>query len=155
MQIDTGLSPTGHFLLTALVELFGRLQQSTNNKINSAQDAFEFFREMRQVSREQVQVACLNAENVVFYHETVALGGESRTACPLISIFHTPLRLYSQRIIIAHNHPRGNANPSPEDIRWQERLGRMAAGLEIEIIDHVIIGVKNCYSFNDGGKYHC
>jgi DNA repair protein RadC len=73
---------------------------------------------MRQVSREQVQVAWLNTENVAFYSENVALGGESRAECPLISIFHTPLRFYSQRILIAHNHPRGDASPSPEDIRW-------------------------------------
>ncbi len=145
----TELPPAKSCSLSAVGEIIRRLTAKDRAEISCAADAFEYFSDLQTARREQVRIVCLNAENIAFYSENVALGGENQTTCPLIAIFHPPVRLYSQRIIIAHNHPRGKATPSDEDLTWHTELLATAEKLGVEIIDHIIVGTKDFYSFTE------
>lgn len=56
-------------------------------------------------------------------------------------------------VIVAHNHPRGHAGPSPEDIRTTQQLYKLLAGLDVELIDHIVIGDGEYASLRDYGVF--
>lgn len=138
-------------VLTAVGELFRRLKQKDRLVIGSPEDAQRYFADLQQAEKEQVRIACLTPENLVFYVETAALGDAHGLNCPLINIFHPAARFYAQRILVAHNHPRGKAVPSEQDRAWHAELLKAAALLNIEIVDHVIVGAKDFFSFATEG----
>lgn len=75
----------------------------------------------------------------------------SATATPRM-VFSTALREKATRIILIHNHPSGDPEPSPEDFRLTERLKQAGAVVGVEVVDHVIITSNKHYSFADHGK---
>lgn len=54
-------------------------------------------------------------------------------------------------VIIAHNHPSGCAEPSPEDYEITKRLLKAGETLGIRVLDHIVFGTENCYSFLENG----
>jgi DNA repair protein RadC len=54
-------------------------------------------------------------------------------------------------IVLAHNHPSGNLQPSKEDINLTQKVKQAAALFDIQVIDHIIVGDANYYSFADEG----
>lgn len=75
----------------------------------------------------------------------------SSTATPRM-VFSAALREKASRIILIHNHPSGDPEPSPEDFRLTERLKQAGALVGVEVVDHVIITSNKHYSFADHGK---
>lgn len=138
--------------LSAICELNRRAGSKDRAEISSPKDAAEYFADMRDMRKEVVRVACLNAQNLVFYSEMAALGAMDGVECPLIDIFHPPVRFYAQRIIVAHNHPEGMAVASERDKAWHKDLKEMAEKLGIEVVDHLIVAAEGCYSFAEDGK---
>ena len=79
--------------------------------------------------------------------KTVFIGSNNISIISGREIFKEALICGSSRIMVIHNHPSGNPQPSFEDIEITKRLYRMAEELEIEIVDHLIIGRNKFYSF--------
>jgi DNA repair protein RadC len=72
---------------------------------------------------------------------------------PIIrEIMHSALQKFAVSIICAHNHPGGNTAPSSQDYRFTDMLTNAANLLEINVLDHVIIGNDTCYSLTERGK---
>lgn len=143
----TELPPVKACILTAVSELIRRLTHRDRAEISSPDDACRYFADLRTTDKEYVRVACLTPENIVFYTENAAIGDSTSVACPLIAIFNPPVRFFAQRIIVAHNHPRGLAEPSARDHAWHAELVEAARLLGVEVVDHVIIGETNAWSF--------
>lgn len=151
LSSTTGLGNAKSCTLAAIGEVIRRLGEKDRAEISSPEDAYKYFADLRDAKKEHVRIACLTPENLVFYHEDAALGDAKGAECPLISVFHPPIRFYAQRIIVAHNHPRGSAKPSEEDYAWQADLVETAKKLRIDVVDHVIIGKDDTFSFADAG----
>ncbi len=149
--IEQGLPPAKACQIAAISEIYRRMNSKDNGVINNPQDAFKYFADMQSLQRENVSIACLNAENMVFYRETVALGKQNEAHCALIDVFHPPIRFYSQRIIVAHNHPDGKNEPSESDKKWHKNLVECAKKLEIDVLDHIIVTKTGFYSFAENG----
>ena len=143
----TGLPKAKACLLASISEIYRRLHDIDPRKIASIKDACSFFAPLRKLQKESVQIACLTPENIVFHQETVAIGDSQKSSCPFINIFHPPIRFFSQRLIIAHNHPRCSAKPSPEDHTWHKKLTSLSRDLAIDLIDHIFVGHDDFYSF--------
>lgn len=148
----TGLTTAKACLLGAVGEIIRRLTEKDSREINNPKDALAYFSDLRKAQQEQVQVACLSPQNIVVYSKSVAIGGTQTVDCPLINVLHPPVRFYAQRIIVAHNHPRGKAEPSDRDIAWHDKLLAAAKTLEIDVVDHIIVGKKDYFSFDEAGR---
>ena len=97
--------------------------------------------------KEKVIVLCLNSRLEVIKEKTVFIGGNNISIISGRELFKEALICGSNRVMVVHNHPSGNPEPSIEDIEATERLYSMAKELDIDVVDHLIIGRSRFYSF--------
>lgn len=97
--------------------------------------------------QERVIIFCLNSRLEVMKEKTVFIGSNNLSIISGRELFKEALICGSSRIMVIHNHPSGNPEPSIQDIETTKRLYKMADELEIELIDHLIIGHHKFYSF--------
>ena len=107
---------------------------------------------LRDHQKEVFLVVFLNARNKVLHQEVISTGGITGTLVDPRLIFQRALELKSVRIILCHNHPSGNLNPSRQDEFITEKMVNAGKLLDIEVADHIIVGEEGYYSFADNGK---
>ncbi len=90
--------------------------------------------------QEHFVVLYLDIRNRIFDRETVYKGTVNTTVIRLAELFRGAVRRNAAAIIIAHNHPSGDANPSPEDIALTRRVVEAGQLMQVEVLDHLIIG---------------
>lgn len=83
--------------------------------------------------------------------EILTKGGSAFAPVPIRELLRTVLRMNASSIVVMHNHPSGDPTPSPDDIRVTERIREAAALLEIQLLDHIIIGDRTYFSFRESG----
>ena len=134
----------------AIIEIAKRLdkQPVAMSAIKEPRDGYELLKnQLMFEQQEKVIVLCLNSRLEVIKEKTVFIGGNN---IPIISgreLFKEALICGSNRVMVVHNHPSGNPEPSIEDIEATERLYSMAKELDIDVVDHLIIGRSRFYSF--------
>jgi DNA repair protein RadC len=106
---------------------------------------------MGDLAQEKFCVLCLSASNKLIHYEFVSSGGFSSTIVDPKMIFRTALQHVASRLIIAHNHPSGNMQPSAADRQITEKLKAGAKLIDMQLMDHIIIADKKYFSFADGG----
>lgn len=134
----------------AIIELAKRLNKlpSTTSIIKEPKDGYNLVKDQLMFERqEKVMILCLNSNLEVIREKIVFIGGNNVSLISGRELFREALICGSSRVMIIHNHPSGNPQPSLEDIEVTERLKKMANELEIELVDHLIIGRKKFYSF--------
>ncbi|TAJ47356.1 MAG: DNA repair protein [Chitinophagaceae bacterium] len=100
---------------------------------------------------EQFKVVLLNrAYRVLGLFET-STGGQTGTVADPKMIFTTALKMNANSIILAHNHPSGNLDPSQADKQLTEKIKNAGLFLDITVIDHMILTSESYYSFADEG----
>jgi len=101
---------------------------------------------------EHLAVLMVDSQNNLIGLATVAIGGIVGLQCSMRDIFKTAIISNAKGIILGHNHPSGNVNPSKEDIAFTESVKSGGKFLGIDLIDHVIVSVNgDIYSFLDNG----
>ena len=98
---------------------------------------------------EEFKIILLNRNNRVLGLVDVSIGGISGTIVDPKVVFVIALKANASGLILCHNHPSGNLNPSNADIKLTAKLKEGAKLLEIEIHDHLIISEHGYYSFAD------
>lgn len=106
---------------------------------------------LRAASREHFLAIPLDARNRPLAEIDVAIGGLTACALTPADVFREVLRWPAVSVVFAHNHPSGDARPSPEDLEVTERLRAAGALIGVEVLDHVIIGESGYFSFLDHG----
>jgi DNA repair protein RadC len=101
---------------------------------------------------EEFWAAFLDSKNRLIAWEQVSKGTVNATPVFPREILATALRLGAVGVILAHNHPGGDPTPSGEDILLTERIRETAEGLDIRILDHVVVTDHEYYSFNEFGR---
>jgi DNA repair protein RadC len=96
--------------------------------------------EMGHLPQEQFRVVCLNTKNHVQTIATVYQGTINSSAVRIAEVFAEALRRRSAAIIMAHNHPSGDPTPSPEDIAVTRQIVAAGQMLDLDVLDHLIIG---------------
>jgi DNA repair protein RadC len=127
----------------AAAELIRRSHSTPSQErpvVQTADDAAVLLDDMRDLTQEQVRVILLDVHRRVMGIVTVYIGTLNMSAWRAPEIFREAVIRGSAAIVLAHNHPSGNPNPSPEDVQATRLL--IAAGrlLDIPILDHVIMG---------------
>lgn len=155
MQQIKGIGQAKAISILAALELGRRRQQYMSlekKKISSSKDAFEILAPMiADKEHEALAVLYLNTANKVTQTEILSYGGLSATIVDIRIILKNALLHLAPKIIIAHNHPSGNMQPSKADKDITEKLKQASNYLEIQFLDHLIIGQDAYYSFADEG----
>ncbi len=100
---------------------------------------------------EEVKVIFLNRNNIVIGIYNLAKGGISQCTVDIRIILAVALKSLSTSIILVHNHPSGNLQPSQSDKEITKNLKEACKLVQIALIDHLIITKENYYSFADEG----
>jgi DNA repair protein RadC len=93
----------------------------------------------------------LNKENRVIDRQNISEGGISVAVVDIRRIFHHMLNILGTGLILVHNHPSGNINPSEADITITKKIVEAGKLFDIAVLDHLIIAV-GYYSFADNGQ---
>lgn len=134
----------------AIIEIAKRLdkQPVAMSAIKEPRDGYELLKnQLMFEQQEKVIVLCLNSRLEVIKEKTVFIGGNNISIISGRELFKEALICGSNRVMVVHNHPSGNPEPSIEDIETTERLYSMAKELDIDVVDHLIIGRSRFYSF--------
>ena len=134
----------------AIIEIAKRLdkQPVAMSAIKEPRDGYELLKnQLMFEQQEKVIVLCLNSRLEVIKEKTVFIGGNNISIISGRELFKEALICGSNRVMVVHNHPSGNPEPSIEDIEASECLYSMAKELDIDVVDHLIIGRSRFYSF--------
>jgi len=145
-----GVGPAKATTILAAVELGKRVFQSrpTERTIidSPTAAAASLSHELMWQTQERFAVLLLDVKNQLLGTKVITIGTATETLAHPRDIFREVLRQGATRIIIAHNHPTGNVEPSQEDILLTEQLLKAAQLLCIPILDHLILGEGNFQS---------
>ncbi|KJJ38738.1 JAB domain-containing protein [Aequorivita vladivostokensis] len=101
--------------------------------------------------QEEFKILLLNRANMVLGVYSMSKGGISGTIVDVKLVFAVALKCNASNIIVAHNHPSGNLNPSNSDKNITYKIKKAGQFLEIELLDHLIITRGDYFSFADNG----
>jgi DNA repair protein RadC len=132
-----------------------KFKASERPKITSSKDAYDILYNNWDLDKiellEQFKILLLNRANKVIGIFQVSSGGVAGTVADAKLIFSTALKACASSIILSHNHPSGNLQPSPQDIELTKKIKTGGSYLDIMVLDHVIITPDRYYSFADEG----
>jgi DNA repair protein RadC len=100
---------------------------------------------------ERVRVLYLNAKNMLIRNEPVSEGSVDEAAVYIREVIRRALEYHATAIILVHNHPSGDPQPSSADIRLTREIAEVGRPLRIVVHDHVIIGTKGHSSMRSMG----
>jgi len=152
LQKVSGIGKDKAATLEAAFELSRRILSQakwfSNQKVTSPQEIAEIFIPMlRDDSKEKFIVVCLNSSNKIIKHETISIGNLNSSVVHPREIFKVAIDCSSASIILIHNHPSGNPEPSNEDIRITKKVVESGKILDIPVFDHLIIAGDTFTSF--------
>ncbi len=105
--------------------------------------------EMRFLDREHFRIILLNTKNHVLGIESVSVGNLNTTIVHPREIFKIPIKRSAASVILIHNHPSGDPEPSQEDRNITARLCEAGDLLGIKVLDHIVIGDSRFVSFKE------
>ncbi len=154
-KMQRGLGDTKSITLVAALEL-GRRRQATEVRekpqIRCSRDIFDFiYPDIADLKHEEFFVLFLNKANRVLAHQHISKGGVDGTVADIKIILKHALEHLSSGIVAVHNHPSGNLKPSEADVRLTRKLKESSALMDIQLLDHLIIGEQRYFSFSDEG----
>lgn len=139
--------------IAAALELGRRLERSSTKKENivkSSNDAYKLLKPlMADLRHEEFCVLFLSRSNKILAQERISVGGVNSTLVDVKIIMKHALALLASSIILAHNHPSGNLNPSEADISITQKIKHAAQFFEVQLIDHIIVCEQGYFSFAD------
>jgi len=123
-------------------------------KISKSSDAEKIFRSIWGNDlnyRESFYALYLNRANKIFGYQLISFGGISGTVVDAKCIYQAALKALAVNLILAHNHPSGNGEPSDADIKITKKLKDAGKLLDITLLDHLIILPEGYTSMTDEG----
>lgn len=155
LEAQSGIGMTKACRVLAAVELGARIHSrplERRRAIASSRDvAAALTGRFAAESREHFMALALDAKNQPLAQLTIAIGGLTACAVQPADVFRPVLQAAAVSVIFVHNHPSGDPTPSEADLAITERLCRAGEVLGIAVLDHVVLGGKDYFSFADAG----
>lgn len=121
-------------------------------KISCSRDAFDTFKaSMGDLVYEEFWMIILNKANKILQKRKISEGGVSGTVVDPKKIYKIALDYHASSLILGHNHPSGNIQPSEADTKITKKIRDAGVMLDIAVLDHIIVGADKYYSFADEG----
>lgn len=139
--------------LTAALELGKRLLaggKGNKTQFTGSQEvADRYIPQLRNAKKEVFRSLLLNTKNCIIREVTISEGSLSASIVHPREAFAPAIKESAASIIFVHNHPSGDPAPSPEDLEITRRLVEVGALVGIKVLDHVIVGDNQHFSFRD------
>ncbi|HBA49426.1 MAG TPA: DNA repair protein RadC [Lachnospiraceae bacterium] len=156
--VTTGMADEGEHTRIPIVSLqvvADRYVEYLREDLATSRKAAEWVERniIRHSNREHLVVVCCDADNRATNIDVVAKGTAEYCPASVVEIFKVAVISNALKIILFHNHPSGNPSPSREDEETTKRVRKAGELLEIELVDHIIIGSNGTYySFMENNK---
>ncbi len=154
MELD-GIGPGVSAQWALMQELFARMGETVTNSRQALSDPAEVAKaamaRIGSKGTEEFWAAFLDSKNRVISWERISKGTVDATPVFPREIMATALRLEAASLILAHNHPGGDPTPSREDHMLTDKIKESAGGLDIRVLDHLVVTDTEYYSFNEHG----
>ncbi len=147
-----GIKEAKALTILAALELGKRLNYKKEpiKKIKTGEDVLNLLQyEIINLRQEKLFAIFLNSQNEVISYQTIFIGTQNKSITHPREIFYEAIKEQAVKIIIAHNHPSNNVNPSPEDITFTNNLKNASIIMQIPLLDHIILGNNTYFSFLD------
>ena len=155
LQKFNGIGEAKAISIIAAMELGRRRKLSEilqKKQITSSRDVYDFFQPfLGDLSYEEFWVLHLSRSNRILAWKKISQGGISGTVTDIRLILKDALEHTSSSMVICHNHPSGNLQPSEADREITRKIKDAAGFMDIRLLDHIIIGNGNYFSFADEG----
>ena len=155
LEAERGLGPAKTAQLKAALELGRRiLLVSPEDRfvVRSPADVAQFLiAEMAHLEQEHFRVLYLDTRNRLMGVETIYVGSLNASHIRVSEVFRDAVKRNCAAIIVAHNHPSGDPTPSPEDVEVTRQLAAAGKLLDIEVLDHLIVGQQRFVSLRERG----
>jgi DNA repair protein RadC len=156
MKKIKGIGESKAILISAALELGRRRVAAIKvNKtiIRSSKDIAEYLQSAFQDLKYEIfAIVLLNRANAIIHFEVISKGGITGTVADPRIILKKAIDHEATGIIISHNHPSGNLQPSRADENITQKIAEAAQLLDIKLLDHLIVSDQGYYSFADDGK---
>ncbi len=152
LQTIKGIGPTKAMQILTMSELGKRVNQSKKpvKKITCAEDVFNYFHErLKDKKEEHFYILMLNTQNIIIGEELISKGILDASIIHPREVFKPAIKNSASKIILVHNHPSGDPKPSDEDAQITKQIRNSSEHLDIDVVDHIIIGEKEHYSFKN------
>lgn len=150
-----GVGPATAARIKAAIELGRRVHlepaQDRPHITSPADVADLIMDEMSLLDQEQMWVLVLNTKNYVITVDKVYQGSVNASLIRISELFRTAIRENAPAIIVAHNHPSGVPTPSPEDVHVTRQIVEAGKLLDVDILDHLVIGRGRFVSLKERG----
>ncbi len=151
LRMTAGMGETKAVVLAAVMEISKRCKMEesvTIQTVTSKEHIIALFKPMlSELPYEEFWALFLGASNKIIDRIKISQGGTSVTIVDNRLIIKRALDKLASSVIIVHNHPSGNPEPSAKDIELTERLDEALALLDIRLMDHIIVTYGECFSF--------
>lgn len=132
-----------------------KIRPSDRKRITCSRDAYDAFKENWNDDTleyfEEFKVLLMNRSNAVLGLLSASKGGISGTVTDVRIILQAALKANASGLIVAHNHPSGNLQPSESDSKITRKIKEAGLIMDIQLLDHIIISNEGYYSFADQG----
>ena len=149
-----GVEATKAITIKAALELGQRAVGSFNDSLpilDSSKAIVAQLGDLRGKQKEYFMALYLNARNQLILKETISVGTLTASLVHPREVFEPAIRHFASSVVLAHNHPSNNPEPSEEDIRLTENLVRASMILDIVLLDHIVITSNGYTSFKERG----
>jgi DNA repair protein RadC len=151
-----GIGEAKALTIVAALELGSRRRGAevlSRKSLRSSKDAFEIIKmHIGDIHYEQFLVIMLNQSNKIIRVVSISEGGVTGTVVDPKKIFKLAIDNNATGLVLGHNHPSGNIQPSEQDNKLTSKLAAAGKLLDINVLDHIIVGEEDYYSFADDGR---
>lgn len=137
----------------ALIKLSNEISRTAERRslarkpMDSVSAAMDFcYKLMADSKNEQLCVICLDSRSRIINYEIIMTGTPKRAPVLLRRIAEIAITNGAAAVVLAHNHPSGNCNPSEDDIDTTNRVERMLRYIDVDLYEHIIVGRPSCYA---------
>lgn len=147
-----GVGKSRAAIITASLEIATRIfKNDTTIKITTPEDVLKVVGDIRNKKKEHFVAIYLDARNQLIATETISIGTLNKSIVHPRDVFAPAIKYNAASIIVAHNHPSGDPEPSNEDIMITEKLVNAGRILDIDFFDHIVVTSKSYISLNKQG----
>ena len=148
-----GLGPANASRICACLELGRRYSFFRSRACRDPASIFELIKHYGDRPQEHFLCIMLNGAHELMGVNVVSIGLVNRSLCHPREVFSDPLKARATAVVLAHNHPSGNLEPSSDDLEVTLRLKRAGQLLGIEVLDHIIFSSDDYRSMMESGEF--
>ncbi len=148
-----GLGPAKAATICACLEFGRRMTYTRRKTLNDPYSIFECIRHYGSRQQEHFLCVVLNGAHELMGINVVSIGLVNKTLVHPREIFAEPLKERATAVVLAHNHPSGNLEPSDDDIATTLRIRKAGALLGIEVLDHIVFSEDSYRSMVESGEF--